>query len=206
VLQSLSYFSETSSNGPTMPSGPIDPVTDGILVDIDDTASTPQRITFCQGLHRDSVIWFLRTNTKVCPALAHQKCALTHGAQQSRNAAIGSTTDQMSAKAALAVMCALRVRTVACGELHGALLMRTVCRASGVYNERPRLSLVHVHPRYRATPPTQALSNSRVVLDGSAEALRQNEDVKEFYLGLGETGHRSYRDVKHYQHRKRWLA
>jgi hypothetical protein len=81
-----------------------------------------------------------------------------------------------------------------------------VCRASGVYNERPRLSLVHVHPRYRATPPTQALSNSRVVLDGSAEALRQNEDVKEFYLGLGETGHRSYRDVKHYRRRKRWLA
>src|SRR4030095_14432836 len=114
---------------------------------------TPQRITFCQGLHRDSVIWFLRTNTKVCPALAHQKCALTHGAQQSRNAAIGSATDQMSAKAALAVVCALWVRTVACGELHSSLLMRTVCRASGVYSERPRFSLVHVHPRYQGTPP-----------------------------------------------------
>ncbi len=50
------------------------------------------------------------------------------------------------------------------------------------------------------------LENGRVVLDGSAEILRQNEDVKEFYLGLGATGRRSYRDVKHYRRRKRWLA
>lgn len=50
------------------------------------------------------------------------------------------------------------------------------------------------------------LENGRVVLDGSAAALRQNEDVKEFYLGLGTTGRRSYRDVKHYRRRKRWLA
>src|SRR5207244_8336840 len=50
------------------------------------------------------------------------------------------------------------------------------------------------------------LENGRVVLDGSAETLRQNEDVKEFYLGLGATGRRSYRDVKHYRRRKRWLA
>jgi branched-chain amino acid transport system ATP-binding protein len=53
---------------------------------------------------------------------------------------------------------------------------------------------------------TQSLSNGRVVLDGSAETLHQNEDVKEFYLGLGAAGHRSYRDVKHYRRRKRWLA
>src|SRR5712692_11204144 len=50
------------------------------------------------------------------------------------------------------------------------------------------------------------LENGRVVLDGSAETLRQNEDVKEFYLGLGAAGRRSYRDVKHYRRRKRWLA
>ena len=53
---------------------------------------------------------------------------------------------------------------------------------------------------------TKSLSNGRVVLDGSAETLRQNEDVKEFYLGLGAARRRSYRDVKHYRHRKRWLA
>jgi branched-chain amino acid transport system ATP-binding protein len=50
------------------------------------------------------------------------------------------------------------------------------------------------------------LENGRIVLDGSAADLGQNEDVKEFYLGLGAAGRRSYRDVKHYKRRKRWLA
>src|SRR5689334_15395223 len=50
------------------------------------------------------------------------------------------------------------------------------------------------------------LENGRIVLDGSAEELRKNEDVKEFYLGLGSSGRKSYRDVKHYRRRKRWLA
>ena len=50
------------------------------------------------------------------------------------------------------------------------------------------------------------LENGRIVLDGDAKALRENEDVKEFYLGIGETGRRSFRDVKHYKRRKRWLA
>jgi branched-chain amino acid transport system ATP-binding protein len=50
------------------------------------------------------------------------------------------------------------------------------------------------------------LENGRIVLDGEAEQLRENEDVKEFYLGLARGGRRSYRDVKHYRRRKRWLA
>jgi branched-chain amino acid transport system ATP-binding protein len=50
------------------------------------------------------------------------------------------------------------------------------------------------------------LENGRVVLDGDAKSLRENEDVKEFYLGIGEAGRRSFRDVKHYKRRKRWLA
>ena len=50
------------------------------------------------------------------------------------------------------------------------------------------------------------LENGRVVMDGDAAALRENEDVKEFYLGLSATGRKSYRDVKHYKRRKRWLA
>ena len=50
------------------------------------------------------------------------------------------------------------------------------------------------------------LENGRVVLDGSAHTLRENEDVKEFYLGLSAAGRRSYRAVKHYRRRKRWLA
>ncbi len=50
------------------------------------------------------------------------------------------------------------------------------------------------------------LENGRVVLDGSADTLRQNEDVKEFYLGMGAGGRKSFREVKHYRRRKRWLA
>ena len=49
------------------------------------------------------------------------------------------------------------------------------------------------------------LENGRVVLDGDAAKLRENEDVKEFYLGLSASGRKSYRDVKHYKRRKRWL-
>ncbi len=50
------------------------------------------------------------------------------------------------------------------------------------------------------------LENGRVVMDGTAAALQDNADVKEFYLGISERGRRSYRDVKSYRRRKRWLA
>ena len=50
------------------------------------------------------------------------------------------------------------------------------------------------------------MESGRVVLEGAAAELRANEDVKEFYLGLGDSGRRSYRDVKHYRRRKRWLS
>ncbi len=49
------------------------------------------------------------------------------------------------------------------------------------------------------------LENGRVVLDGSAESLRNNEDVKEFYLGLSSSGRKNFRDIKSYKRRKRWL-
>ncbi|MSP45259.1 MAG: ABC transporter ATP-binding protein [Xanthobacteraceae bacterium] len=50
------------------------------------------------------------------------------------------------------------------------------------------------------------LENGRVVMDGEAKSLRENEDVKEFYLGVAEGKRKSFRDVKHYKRRKRWLA
>ncbi len=50
------------------------------------------------------------------------------------------------------------------------------------------------------------LENGRVVMDGEAKALRENEDVKEFYLGIAEGKRKSFRDAKHYKRRKRWLA
>ncbi len=50
------------------------------------------------------------------------------------------------------------------------------------------------------------LENGRVVMDGEAQALRENEDVKEFYLGIAEGKRKSFREGKHYKRRKRWLA
>jgi len=51
------------------------------------------------------------------------------------------------------------------------------------------------------------MENGRIVLDGETTTLRDNADIKEFYLGLTEVGARkSYRDVKHYKRRKRWLS
>ena len=51
------------------------------------------------------------------------------------------------------------------------------------------------------------MENGRIVLDGTGAALRENADIKEFYLGLTDVGARkSYRDVKHYKRRKRWLS
>jgi branched-chain amino acid transport system ATP-binding protein len=50
------------------------------------------------------------------------------------------------------------------------------------------------------------LENGRVVMDGEAKNLRENEDVKEFYLGMGGGDRKNFRDVKSYKRRKRWLS
>jgi branched-chain amino acid transport system ATP-binding protein len=50
------------------------------------------------------------------------------------------------------------------------------------------------------------IETGRIVMDGDAESLRNNEDVKEFYLGIAEGAQKSFRDVKSYRRRKRWLS
>jgi branched-chain amino acid transport system ATP-binding protein len=50
------------------------------------------------------------------------------------------------------------------------------------------------------------LENGRVVMEGPAAELRENPDVKEFYLGVSDEGRKSFRDVRSYRRRKRWLA
>ena len=50
------------------------------------------------------------------------------------------------------------------------------------------------------------VENGRIVMEGAAKDLATNEDVKEFYLGLAGEGRKSFRDVKHYRRRKRWLS
>jgi len=56
-------------------------------------------------------------------------------------------------------------------------------------------------------PYAYVLENGRIVLDDTSEKLMENEDIKDFYLGLTDVGGRkSFRDVKHYKRRKRWLT
>lgn len=50
------------------------------------------------------------------------------------------------------------------------------------------------------------MEDGRIVLDGTSQTLQDNKDIKEFYLGLSDIGNKSYRDVKHYRRRKRWLS
>ena len=56
-------------------------------------------------------------------------------------------------------------------------------------------------------PYAYVMENGRIVMDDTAEKLRENPDIKDFYLGLTDVGGRkSFRDVKHYKRRKRWLT
>lgn len=78
-------------------------------------------------------------------------------------------------------------------------------------NKREGVSVLIVEQNARAALDLAdygyVMENGRIVLDGSAEQLRENEDIKEFYLGLNQTGGRkNYREVKHYKRRKRWLG
>jgi len=51
------------------------------------------------------------------------------------------------------------------------------------------------------------MENGRIVLDGPSERLKENEDIKEFYLGLSKLGSRkSYKEIEHHKRRKRWLS
>ena len=77
--------------------------------------------------------------------------------------------------------------------------------------EREQVSVLLVEQNARAALELAdhgyVMENGRIVLDGPAEQLRENEDIKEFYLGLDTSGVRkSYKDVKHYKRRKRWLG
>ncbi|WP_224769614.1 ATP-binding cassette domain-containing protein [Pseudosulfitobacter pseudonitzschiae] len=62
-------------------------------------------------------------------------------------------------------------------------------------------------PRRCRSRTMPVMENGRIVMDGPADKLADNEDIKEFYLGVTASGERkSYRDIKHYRRRKRWLG
>ncbi len=78
-------------------------------------------------------------------------------------------------------------------------------------NQQEGMSVLIVEQNARAALEladyAYVMENGRIVLDGPPEQLRENEDIKEFYLGLNQAGGRkNYREVKHYKRRKRWLG
>jgi branched-chain amino acid transport system ATP-binding protein len=78
-------------------------------------------------------------------------------------------------------------------------------------NEKEKTTILLVEQNARVALSISSygyiMENGKVVLDGETEKLASNEDVKEFYLGMTEVGTRkSYRDIKHYKRRKRWLS
>jgi branched-chain amino acid transport system ATP-binding protein len=91
------------------------------------------------------------------------------------------------------------------------LLVKEIFKLIRRINEREGVSILLVEQNARIALHLAdygyVMENGRIVLDGAAEKLEENEDIKEFYLGLSQKGKRkSYREVKHYKRRKRWLA
>lgn len=91
------------------------------------------------------------------------------------------------------------------------LLVRAIFDMIKRYNQESGVSILLVEQNanvaLQAADTAYVMENGRIVLDGPADQLAQNADIKEFYLGLTQVGERkSYRDVKHYKRRKRWLG
>lgn len=91
------------------------------------------------------------------------------------------------------------------------LLVAEIFRVISQMNAETNISILLVEQNARialkVADYAYVMDNGRVVLDGPAKQLAENEDIKEFYLGLTQLGERkSYRDVKHYKRRKRWLG
>jgi len=91
------------------------------------------------------------------------------------------------------------------------LLVKEIFQVLKELNEKEGITLLLVEQNVKIAlsiaQHAYIMENGRIVLDGTAEELLQNEDIKEFYLGLNLSGgRRSYRNVKHYKRRKRWLG
>ena len=91
------------------------------------------------------------------------------------------------------------------------LLVKEIFQVLQELNEREKITLLLVEQNVKIAltiaQHAYIMENGRIVLDGSAQELLKNEDIKEFYLGLNLSGgRRSYRNVKHYKRRKRWLG
>ncbi len=91
------------------------------------------------------------------------------------------------------------------------LLVQEIFRVIRQLRDRRGISILLVeqnaHIALSVADYAYVLDNGRIVLNGAADQLVENEDIKEFYLGLNQLGQRkSYREMKHYKRRKRWLG
>ena len=91
------------------------------------------------------------------------------------------------------------------------LLVKDIFRVLRRLNEDQKMTMVVVEQNARVALSIAnygyIMENGRLVLEGTGGELLENEDIKEFYLGLSLKGKRkSYREVKHYKRRKRWLG
>jgi len=90
------------------------------------------------------------------------------------------------------------------------LLVEEIYEIIKRFNEEQKTSVLIVEQNVRVALSIAhygyVLENGRIVLDGDADFLKNNEDIKEFYIGLSAMGTRkNYREIKHYKRRKRWL-
>jgi len=89
------------------------------------------------------------------------------------------------------------------------ILIEALFEVIGKINKERKIAILLVEQNaniaLKIASHAYVMENGRIVMDDSAEKLRSNEDIKEFYLGMSEAGKRSFRDVKHYRRRKRWL-
>ena len=91
------------------------------------------------------------------------------------------------------------------------LLIHEIFNIINKLNKEEKISILLVEQNAKlalsVAPHAYVMENGRIVMDDSAEKLMENQDIKDFYLGLTDHGGRkSFRDVKHYKRRKRWLA
>jgi len=91
------------------------------------------------------------------------------------------------------------------------LLIHEIFNIITKLNQEEKISILLVEQNAKlalnVAPYAYVMENGRIVMDDTAEKLRENPDIKDFYLGMTDIGRRkSFRDVKHYKRRKRWLT
>jgi branched-chain amino acid transport system ATP-binding protein len=91
------------------------------------------------------------------------------------------------------------------------IVVKEIFKIIDLINEQDHTSILLVEQNAKValsiSDHAYVMENGRIVLEGPSSKLRENEDIKEFYLGLSQVGKRkSYKDIKHYKRRKRWLS